>query len=271
MSVDNIIAIWIALAKTLLVLSVIFFLIEKIKPCNRHIRYWRGGMLTDTLYAFINPILNRLMATILLTLGASLVFYGESEQAISGYLAYGYGPIGGLPIWLQAALMMFAADLMLYWLHRLFHTRHLWPFHAIHHSSEELSWLSTFRFHPINSWGQFVLVDCVLILLGFSPAAIVTLGLVNMFYSGLVHANVDWDFGPFKSLLASPIFHRWHHTTQAEGLDKNFAPTFPFLDIWFGTYYMPDNKRPERYGVDGANIPKDYVGQLIWPFIKNKH
>ena len=24
-------------------------------------------------------------------------------------------------------------------------------------------------------------------------------------------------------VLASPVFHRWHHTSEAEGLDQNFA------------------------------------------------
>ena len=43
--------------------------------------------------------------------------------------------------------------------------------------------------------------------------------------------------GVLALVLASPAFHRRHHTTQAEGLDKNFAGLFPLFDLAFGTLY----------------------------------
>jgi hypothetical protein len=44
----------------------------------------------------------------------------------------------------------------------------------------------------------------------------------------------------------SPRFHRGHHTSQAEGLDRNVAGLFPWLDVIFGTYRMPAER--ERSG-----------------------
>jgi hypothetical protein len=41
------------------------------------------------------------------------------------------------------------------------------------------------------------------------------------------HANVSWDFGSLRAVLASPRFHRWHHTAAEEGRDKNFAGLLP--------------------------------------------
>jgi sterol desaturase/sphingolipid hydroxylase (fatty acid hydroxylase superfamily) len=66
--------------------------------------------------------------------------------------------------------------------------------------------------------------------------------------------------------LASPVFHRWHHTSEAEGLDKNFASTFPILDVIFGTYYMPRGRLPEQFGNGEADYPDDFWGQLVHPF-----
>ena len=63
----------------------------------------------------------------------------------------------------------------------------------------------------------------------------------------LLHANLDWDWGPLRSVVASPRFHRWHHTTAERGGEKNFASTFPVLDLMFGTFYMPKNEVPDRY------------------------
>ncbi len=45
---------------------------------------------------------------------------------------------------------VFLGDFIGYWRHRLEHTRWLWPTHAIHHSDEEMTWLTLNRFHPIN-------------------------------------------------------------------------------------------------------------------------
>jgi sterol desaturase/sphingolipid hydroxylase (fatty acid hydroxylase superfamily) len=109
-------------------------------------------------------------------------------------------------------------------------------------------------------------VDVLMVLLGLSLQSIIIMGTFNMLYSAMVHANLNWTFGPFKYLFASPVFHRWHHTAQEEGMDKNFAPTFPLLDIVFGTFYMPEGRVPEHYGVAGSDIPESFLAQIRWPF-----
>jgi sterol desaturase/sphingolipid hydroxylase (fatty acid hydroxylase superfamily) len=72
--------------------------------------------------------------------------------------------------------------------------------------------------------------------------------------------------GPFKYVLASPVFHRWHHTSQQEGGNTNFAGTFPVWDILFGTFRMPENRLPDNYGVHDQTIPSEIGGQLAYPF-----
>ena len=69
-------------------------------------------------------------------------------------------------------------------------------------------------------------------------------------------------------MIATPVFHRWHHTTQKEGINKNFASTFPFLDLLFGTFYMPAGKLPEQFGNGENDYPEDFWGQFIHPFRK---
>ena len=49
------------------------------------------------------------------------------------------------------------------------------------------------------------------------------------------------------------------HTTGDEGLDKNFAGMFPFIDLAFDTFYMPPGRRPERFGI-GGNPRARWVG-----------
>jgi sterol desaturase/sphingolipid hydroxylase (fatty acid hydroxylase superfamily) len=64
-----------------------------------------------------------------------------------------------------------------------------------------------------------------------------------------VHANTRISFGPLDYVLASPRFHRVHHSLAENHHDKNFASFFPFLDLLFGTAYFPRSDEMIRTGV----------------------
>ncbi len=266
--INNAIESWIFIGPYLLAFFIIFSTLAYFMPCNKGQPLLHKGTIADLLYGLVIPLFSRYVNVIFLSLGFAIFFYGTPQDQLQDYVNNGHGPVRELPLWLQAAVVFLLSDILLYWTHRFFHTPRMWRWHAIHHSAKIVDWLTSYRFHPVNVWLSFTLVDTSMLLLGFSPAAIGVMGLFNMSYSFMVHANLNWTFGPFRYLIASPVFHRWHHTTQKEGLDKNFAPTFPLLDIMFGTFYMPEGKLPETYGVLGAEIPESFIGQLIWPFRK---
>ena len=113
-----------------------------------------------------------------------------------------------------------------------------------------LDWISAARFHPVNILLGTVLVDVGLLLAGISPNVMLWVGPFTTASSAFVHANLNWTLGPFKYVMAGPVFHRWHHTLPDRGGNKNFAGTFPIWDLMFGTWYMPENELPEKYGVD---------------------
>ena len=249
---------------------VVFAILERITPCNPNQPYITTNLLTDAVYSLIVPILTRFITIGYVSVGIAVFFHGKSQDAIYTYLTQGFGPLATLPIWLQAAVVFIISDMILYWTHRWFHGRDMWRFHAIHHSSTPVDWHSTYRFHPVNIWLSFTLVDTLMLFVGFSPESISVMGTFNLIYSAMVHANLNWTFGPFKYLFASPVFHRWHHTSQEEGMNKNFAPTFPLLDIIFGTFYMPEGRLPESYGIPGSDIPNSFWGQITWPFKQGK-
>lgn len=81
-----------------------------------------------------------------------------------------------------------------------------------------------------------------------------------------LHANVRWTFGPLRWVIATPHFHRWHHSRAPEARDKNFAALFPIWDVLFGTLYLPDHQ-PDAFGVDTAEeVPSGFFGQILYPF-----
>ena len=167
--------------------------------------------------------------------------------------------------------LLVLGDLIGYWVHRWFHSRRLWRFHAVHHSSRRLDWLSALRVHPINDLVTKFVPTVVLACLGFPLKALAGYVLFLTFYSALLHANLNWSFGPLRYVIASPLFHRWHHTTEEQGRDKNYAPVFPFLDAVFGTLYLPRGVQPTRFGTSSTRIPDSYIGQLLFPFRRAEH
>lgn len=249
-------------------MAIIFAVLVRNNECNRGLRYWqKGNVVVDLCYWFIVPIFSKYLKIGLLVIAAQHLFGLTTAAEQNAYFEHGYGMFSHLPVLAQALLILIFSDIVLYWMHRSFHGARLWKFHAIHHSSKDLDWPSAVRFHPINSWTTFMIVDICMVLVGFAPEAFIWLVPFNVFYSSYVHANLNWKMGWLGYVLASPVFHRWHHTSPKEGGNKNFAPTFPVLDMIFGTYYMPKDRLPEVYGVDDPDFPiNDFVAQLFYPF-----
>jgi sterol desaturase/sphingolipid hydroxylase (fatty acid hydroxylase superfamily) len=240
-----------------------FGLLARIWPCNRQPALLRRELGQDILYFGLSTLCYGGLALALARLMLTPAFPGRVDQVLAAARA-GYGAMARLPIAAQLLVVLLVSDVAQYWLHRAFHGRRLWAFHAIHHSAEQVDWSTTFRIHPLNYLVYDATVAAVTLLMGFSPVVFAILAPFNLIFGGLVHANLNWTYGPFRYVLASPVFHRWHHSLDPEVRDKNFAPTFPVLDLMFGTFHMPEGRLPEGYGA--AEVPADFLGQLLHPF-----
>ena len=237
-------------AVALLVLAVFFAVIER----RRTVPIWRRERRVDLLWWFFTPFVSRTLT--LLATAATFVILG----------LHGRAWFAGQPRGVQWIEALVAADLIGYASHRLFHRRPLWRFHAIHHSPASVDWLASARVHPVNEIVSRLLQVVPLYLAGIDLRVLAGVVPFLGFYAIFEHANVSWDFGPLRYVIASPRFHRWHHTSDAEGLDRNFAGLFPWIDLLFGTFHMPAGREPERFGT-GEAIPAGFAGQLAWPFL----
>jgi sterol desaturase/sphingolipid hydroxylase (fatty acid hydroxylase superfamily) len=248
-------------------LAVVFSVLTHLWACNPGRPWWRKReIVTDICYWFCVPVFARVLRIGLLVLGAAVVFNIHDADELIAFYDNGHGPLSELPLWFQGVLFLVLSDFMLYWLHRMFHGSGFWKYHAVHHSSEELDWISAARFHPVNLFVGTIAVDVILLMAGISPNIMLWVGPFTTFHSAFVHANLNWTLGPFKYVLATPVFHRWHHTALEQGGNTNFAGTFPIWDILFKTFRMPRNEMPDAYGIDDKAFPSGFVGQLAYPF-----
>lgn len=253
----------------LLVLSAIFFVIERIvaRGRNRPQPVFRAGWFTDVVYWFTTILFTKPFVRLMLILPLSVLILANVttlDVVKLGHYA-GYGPLSRQPLWLQTIQIYLLVDFCAYWTHRLFHRGRWWPFHAVHHSSEDLDWLGSLRVHPVNDLVNKLAQVTPVLLLGYNPLVTLSTAPVLTFYAIFLHANVNWDFGPLRSVIATPVFHRWHHSRERAAWDKNFAGLFPLWDLLFGTYYMPKGRYPENFGICEP-MPPGYLGQLWAPF-----
>jgi sterol desaturase/sphingolipid hydroxylase (fatty acid hydroxylase superfamily) len=71
---------------------------------------------------------------------------------------------------------------------------------VVHHTSEDLDWLSTSRLHPVSQALDTAAVGFALLLLGLPVAAVVAANILIGVAALLVHANVRWTFGPARPI-----------------------------------------------------------------------
>lgn len=253
----------------LLFLAAVFFIIERViaRGRNRPQALVRRGWATDVVYAFVTVLITKPFVRLMLILPLSLLILAQvtSVEGLKLGTYPGYGPLSRQPLWLQTLQVYLLVDFMGYWTHRLFHRGRWWPFHAVHHSSEDLDWLGSLRVHPVNDLVNKLAQATPVLLLGYNPTVTLSTAPILTLYAIFLHANVNWDFGPLRGVIASPVFHRWHHSREREAWDKNFAGLLPLWDRLFGTYYMPRGRYPENFGICEP-MPSGYLGQLWEPF-----
>jgi sterol desaturase/sphingolipid hydroxylase (fatty acid hydroxylase superfamily) len=176
--------------------------------------------------------------------------------------------VANLPWLLQFFLAVLVADLAEWLIHFALHkVPFLWRFHSIHHSSQQLDWIAGSRSHFFDDLlvRGFILVPMMMI---FSQP-------VTLAYLIFVTIHATWchcNFGPsvkwLEPFLVMPRYHHWHHSSQKEAIDKNFAIHFPWIDRLLGTHYYPQHW-PEKYGLNGEEIPEGFLRQTIMPFFRN--
>jgi sterol desaturase/sphingolipid hydroxylase (fatty acid hydroxylase superfamily) len=241
--------------------TLIFVAIEKLFPLYKGQSVFRREWQTDLKHFAVNHFL---VGVILLTVNFVIhhafgwLVDADFQQVVKG-------------IWFvpQLLLCILVADLAQYWTHRAYHeVPYLWKFHAVHHSTKTMDWLAGSRQHVFEIIATRVLVLAPLFVLGFSEGVINAYIIIVGFQAVLNHANVHIPWGPLKYLIVTPDFHHWHHASDDEAIDRNYAAHYAFLDYAFGTAVkVPAHKPlPAKYGVVGDYMPDGFVNQQLFPF-----
>jgi sterol desaturase/sphingolipid hydroxylase (fatty acid hydroxylase superfamily) len=250
------------------VLVVVTGICERIWPAERRPVLARGHVQDACFLAMHALVVIPLMT--LLSVGAAVLI--SSHASWIELRSTQYWP-GWLLIPLTVVAMDFANWLAHYADHRL---DLLWRFHALHHSQEELSVLTSFRAHPLMHTTGFLLAAVpVAILMPTRPIAPVVI-TIYVCIGTLQHANLRWTFGPVGRVVVSPAYHRLHHAPDTQ--QANLGVVLTIWDVLAGRAKFPARSDAVgRTGLDGRPVPVEQdvaagpalrlmAGQLIEPF-----
>jgi sterol desaturase/sphingolipid hydroxylase (fatty acid hydroxylase superfamily) len=195
----------------------------------------------------------------LLTLVESGFATEVSEHA--HFLELGRLPLGSQVI--AAGLILVGIDAMNWAAHVANHrSLTLWRLHALHHSQEDMSVLTTFRTHPLIHASYLPSLFPALIL----GASGTVPGIAIIVYGCLItlpHANLRWTFGPLGRVFVSPAYHRLHHVS--EFLDDRGTVNYGFVlvcwDQMIRRAAFPDKHAfPLATGIAGRPVPIEQLG-----------
>lgn len=251
----------------LVVVALVFVPVERMLALNVQ-RIFRRGWWSDIAYVFANGTFVAASLAAFLAGGVWLLNRLIPDAVPRAIAAQG----NFLPehlSWMGSGLLAIEAILLsetcYYFAHRFAHeNRFMWKFHALHHSIQEMDWLAAGRMHIVDQ--VFTRTVAVLpVVLLFPTETLAKYIALTGFQAFFLHSNIKTDFGPLKWIIGTPEFHHWHHANEKPAWNKNYSEQFPFLDKMFGTLYMPQDRKPKKYGI-GTLPPNDVFSQQVWSF-----
>lgn len=260
---------WAELAAPVLVaLVVVTGICERIWPAEPRPALARGHV-QDACYVALHAIVVIPLMT-LLGVGAAALIGGHA-----GWIEL--RATQHWPVWLLIPLTIVAMDAANWLAHFADHRLgFLWRFHALHHSQEELSVLTSFRAHPLMHTTGFLLATVPVVALAPGRPIAPVLITIYVCIGTLQHANLRWTFGPAGRVIVSPAYHRVHHAREDQSV--NLGVVLTVWDVLAGCARFPSRSdavgrtgldgRPVRVEQEGAAAPgpRLLAEQLIEPF-----
>jgi sterol desaturase/sphingolipid hydroxylase (fatty acid hydroxylase superfamily) len=236
----------------LLVLSVFIFIwLERKYPYTRGVPIFRDGFWVDLIwYTFIQSYFLKIFIFDYIIQPLDATWHLSSRHLV-----------GSWPVPLQVLFFLVVHDLYIYWFHRAqHHSKLLWRTHEAHHSNKEVDWLAGTRSHVLEIIINQTVEFAPIVLLGANPIVVPIKALIDAVWGMYIHSNIDVRSGRLQYIINGPEMHQWHHSDDRAVFYANYSTKFAVWDWLFGTAYLPDRKKPDRFGLP-YDYPKDYFLQ----------
>ena len=258
----------------LIIVSLLVWVLEIFFPWRKNQAIFRKDFWLDTFYMFFNFFLLNLIILIAFSNSVENIFkdfldvFGIAIQNLKIL------EINALPYGLGLVVFFIVSDFVQWNTHRLLHrVPFLWDFHKVHHSVKEMGFAAHLRYH----WMEPVVYKSLLyipiaLIGGFEAQDVAIVHFFALTVGHINHANLGWDYGPFKYLFNNPKMHIWHHAKELPEhvrYGANFGLTLSIWDYLFKTDYIPHNGRDIELGfARDEDFPTDFLSQELYPLKK---
>jgi sterol desaturase/sphingolipid hydroxylase (fatty acid hydroxylase superfamily) len=238
-----------------LVFVFVVTVIEQIWPAQRRPLLARGHLL-DVCYLLFYALF---VIPLIVLLGAG---FSTLLARLEPWLVLPRMP--AIPSWCFVVVAVLGIDAMDWLAHFINHKITMfWRLHAVHHSQEELTILTTYRAHPLVHVSFLISAIPILAIESnaATPAVVLT---VYACLGALPHANVRWTYGIAGRLFISPAYHRIHHRATGR-LDINLGTVFTIWDAVSRRAVFPVKQAGQpasATGLAGRPIPVEQAGRL---------
>ena len=267
----------------LLVFSVVFILWSGIQPTVQYIKHC---VKQNSIHLDVQLLVfNRMIRVLWIGLVAHLTWKVALETTGLFRLVFSENPFAlstSSAIFIYSCVLFVMDDISRFVLHRALHrVPLLWRFHQVHHSATELTPLTFFRIHPVES----ILYQVRAILVtgtvagacywfcgkGVGPLEVLGVPAVgfmlNTLFGNFRHSNLFLQFPPFvEKWFLSPAQHQVHHSVEREHWNRNFGTWLAIWDRMSGSLLVSETK-PIGFGLESPNHEQGLISALLRPFM----
>jgi sterol desaturase/sphingolipid hydroxylase (fatty acid hydroxylase superfamily) len=235
-----------------------YFVVERLAPRAPEQPILRRGIVADAMYIPVQYLMR-----VLISFVAADVLTDATSVLAPGAVSL----LAGRPIALQVVVVVVVLDFFFYVMHRLKHRWHWWwRLHETHHSSEQMDFLSSVRFHPLEKLLDRLVFLLPLAVLGPDDPALLAWSGIDVFFGMLNHSNTRIRLGPLHALFVGPEMHLWHHAADPRRRECNYGNNLSIFDWMFGTARLHAGN-PPWFGVGAADYPQDDIlRQFLYAF-----
>ena len=181
-----------------------------------------------------------------------------------------FGLMYRIGVWPPLAMVLgvFLIDLCNYAQHVTMHSVPvLWRIHRVHHADVALDASSGLRLHPFELVLLTTVIAIVMSLLGVPIGSLIIYNTLALPWFLLNHSNMRYPawFERWGSLLmATPDWHRIHHSSHQPETDSHYGCLFSVWDRLFGTGGRAD-VGTIQFGLERFRGPGE---QTLWEMLK---
>ena len=244
-----------------IVLVLLFIFGERILPYRKE---W-NGVKKDSLADFLRtlvvlPWLSKLTEICLPILFYYPVLWVSKKWGMIDLIS-DYGYIA------QITLALLCCEFCYYWFHRLAHNwRLLWRLHSVHHGVHRVYWLNAGSFHSLEIIPSTIFYFAPLLFFEADPVVTTLIITISSITGFLEHINVNFEAGWLNYVFNTAQHHRWHHSKLVKESNSNYGKALIIWDLLFRSFHLPKGKDVKEVGVQGRQVPIDFIGQMKHPF-----